>query len=237
MTMRRLFVLSLLMLFTLRAWSVDLLTEEDAPLNMKKDGRIVGSSTEKLEEAFKRINAASHMEMMPWSRAYQLAQNTADTCVFSAARTPERENSFQWIGPIAALDWTLYTRKDNPAKITKIEDVRKETIGGYAQDVISVWLSAHGYRVETLPSDDGNPQKLNHNKFNYWASSRARGSALLAKQGLADSIVPVLSFGHTDLYLACNPGTSKDLVQKLNDTLHQMATDGTSAAIDKRYSQ
>jgi polar amino acid transport system substrate-binding protein len=232
---RKSLLLLILMSASLRAWSIDLVTEDDPPLNMKQDGRIVGESTEKLEEAFKRINAASHMEVLPWSRAYQLAQNNADTCVFSTARTPERESQFQWVGPIAELDWTLYARKDNAAKIGKIDDVRKETIGGYTQDVISVWLSAHGYHVDTAPSDDGNPQRLLHNQFNYWASSHSRATALLAKQGLTDSIVPVLSFGHTDLYLACNPGVSKDIVHKLNDTLKQMTADGTMAAIDKRY--
>jgi polar amino acid transport system substrate-binding protein len=230
-------LLLVLMLASLRAWSIDLVTEDDPPHNMKQDGRIVGDSTEKLEEAFKRINAASHMEVLPWSRAYQAALSNADTCVFSTARTPEREAQFQWVGPIASLDWTLFARKDNATKISKIEDVRKETIGGYTQDVISVWLSSHGYHVDTAPSDDGNPQKLLHNRFNYWASSRSRAEALLTKQGLTDSIVPVLSFGHTDLFLACNPGVSKDLVQKLNDTLKQMAADGTMAAIDKRYPQ
>lgn len=230
-------LLLILMSATLRAWSIDLVTEDDPPHNMKQDGRIVGDATEKLEEAFKRINAGSHIEVMPWSRAYQAAQNTANTCVFSTARTPERESQFQWVGPIAAVDWTLYARKDNAGKIAKIDDVRKDTIGGYTQDVISVWLTSHGYHVDTAPSDDGNPQRLLHNHFNYWATSRSRASFLIAKQGLGDSIVPVLSFGHTDLYLACNPGVSKDLVQKLNDTLKQMATDGTTAAIEKRYPQ
>jgi polar amino acid transport system substrate-binding protein len=237
MTHRKTFWLLILMSASLRAWSVDLVTEEDPPHNMKQEGRIVGDSTEKLEEAFKRVNAASHIEVLPWSRAYQMAQNNADTCVFSTARTPEREGQFQWVGPISSLDWTLYTRKDNATKIAKIDDVRKETIGGYTQDVISVWLSGHGYHVDTAPSDDGNPQKLVQHKINYWASSRSRAGALLTKQGLTDSIVPVLSFGHTDLYLACNPGVSKDLVQKLNDALKQMTTDGTMAAIDKRYPQ
>ena len=237
MTIRKPLLLLVLMFATLRAWSVDLLTEEDPPNNMKRDGRIVGDATDKLEEAFKRVNAASHIDMMPWSRAYQSALNSADACVFSTARTPDRENQFQWVGPIAASDWTLYTRKDNATKIAKIDEVRKETIGGYSQDVISSWLSSHGYHVDAALSDDGNPQKLLHNHFNYWASARSRAAALLAKQGLTDSIVPVLSFGHTDLYLACNPGVSKDLVQKLNEALKKMAADGTSAAIDARYPQ
>lgn len=212
-----------------------LVTEDDPPHNMMRDGKIVGLATEKVQQAFKRIKATPEIEMMPWSRAYQLALTRADHCVFSAARTAERESLFQWVGPIGAMDWVLYTRADNPSKIKSLEAARKELIGGYLQDVISVWLAEQGYRVETVSNDKLNPSKLLAGRFNYWASSRPRASSLLAKEDLTTRIVPALTFGHTDLYLACNPEVPAEVVQKLNEALREMTKDGTAGLIDARY--
>lgn len=221
------------------AHALQLVTEDDPPHNMIKDGKIIGIASDKLEEAFKRAGMTRRVEMMPWARAYQSALTQSDHCVFSAARTKEREASFKWVGPVAAMDWVLYGRADHPGvRPSRLEDVRKEAIGGYLQDVISVWLADHGYRVETASSDAANPKKLQMGRINYWASSRPRATAMLAKDpDLGLQIVPLLTFGHTDLYLACHLSTPDDTVQKLNAALKQMKEDGTSARIDARYAR
>lgn len=219
------------------AEGLELVTEDDPPHNMIKGGKLVGIATEKIEEAFKRSAVPEHMELMPWARAYQSALTQPGYCVFSAARTPEREASFKWVGPIAAMDWVLYARAGSPAKPGKLDEVRKETIGGYVQDVISVWLADQGYRVDAAPNDSANPKKLMMERINYWASSRPRATAMLAKDDLAARIVPVLTFGHTDLYLACNRATPDAQVRKLNEALKQMKDDGTAAKIEARYAR
>lgn len=231
----RFIISSLLLLTCATASGLELIAEDDPPHNMLVDGKIVGISTEKLEEAFKRIGARAHISLMPWARAYQAALTRPDHCVFSTARITEREALFQWIGPVASMDWVLYRRADNPVTIMKLEDVGQEPIGGYLQDVISVWLADHGYRVDTAPNDAVNPRKLLVGRFNYWASSRPRATALLEKDILTKRIVPVLTFGHTDLYLACHLSTPNDLIKKLNVALRHMQEDGTAAQIEVRY--
>jgi polar amino acid transport system substrate-binding protein len=182
--------------------------------------------TEKLEEAFRRVGIPEHADLMPWARAYQSALSTPDFCMFSAGRAAEREALFHWVGPVAALDRVLYAHADYANKPAKLEDVRKEMLGGYLQDAISVWLAGSGYHVDTAPCGDYNPQKLLNVRFNFRASSRTRASALLAKQGLTDRIFPGLTFGHSDLNLACNPAVPMATVAKLKDALKQMVVDG-----------
>jgi polar amino acid transport system substrate-binding protein len=228
----------ILLSLSLTAQAIQLVTEDDPPHNMLKNGKVVGIATEKVEEAFRRTKLAPRIELMPWARAYQFALSQRDYCVFSAARTAERESLFKWVGPIAAMDWVLYARADQPGrKPEKLDDVHKEAIGGYLQDVISVWLADHGYNVETASNDSVNPKKLMAGRFNYWASSRPRATALLAKENLESQIVPVLTFGHTDLYLACNHSLEDDIVRRLNDALKRMNEDGTSAKIEARYAR
>lgn len=51
------------------AWQ--LVTAEDAPHNMRQNGRMVGISTDKLLEAFQRVGVEPDINIMPWARAYQ----------------------------------------------------------------------------------------------------------------------------------------------------------------------
>jgi polar amino acid transport system substrate-binding protein len=60
---------------------------------------------------------------------------------------------------------------------------------------------------------------------------------LLRQENLSGAIVPVLTFGHTDLYLACHRDVSDELVMKLNAVLRRMHKDGTSAKIEARYAR
>lgn len=217
--------------------ALELVTEDDPPHNMLKDGKVIGIATEKLEEAFRRSAIAQRIELMPWARAYQAALTQPGVCVYSAARTTERETLFKWVGPIAAMDWVLYAPAGRSARPAKLEDVRQQMIGGYLQDVISVWLATQGYRVDTATSDASNPKKLLAGRIDYWASSRPRATALLAQENAGASIVPVLTFGHTDLYLACHRSVADDTVRQLNDALAKMKADGSAARIEARYAR
>lgn len=221
----------------MQAHALELMTEDDPPHNMLHDGKLAGIATDKLAEAFRRAGVPQHMELVPWARAYQSALTQPGFCAFSAARTAEREPLFKWIGPVAAMDWVLYARADGKPVPAKLEDARSKMVGGYLQDVISVWLAEQGYQVDTASSDASNPRKLLAGRIDYWASSRPRATALLAKENLAGRIVPVLTFGHTDLYLACNQSTSDEVVKKLNQALRVMKDDGTAAKIEARYAR
>lgn len=231
-------MMAALLAASLQARALELLAEDDPPNNMLVNGRVAGMSADKLMEAFRRAGVPQQMELVPWARAYQSALTQPGSCAFSAARTPEREALFKWIGPVAQTDWVLYARADSKLPVPrKLEDVRNRVLGGYLQDVISLWLLDHGYRVDTATSDAANPHKLLAGHIDYWASAGPRATALLSRDELSNRIVPVLTFGHTDLYLACHKTTSEDIVKKLNAALRTMEEDGTSVKIDKRYAR
>ena len=217
------------------AVAVELVTEDGPPYNIYQNGKITGISTDKLAEAFSRIGEPLHIQVMPWARAYQSALTLPNYCVYSTARTSEREALFKWVGPLAVMDWVLFALADNPDKITKLEDLRHEVIGGYRQDVISNWLLEHGYQVDLATTDSSNPQKLAGKRFKYWASSRLGATTLIASQGLTGRIVPVLTFRQAYLYLACNLATPDPILKKLNAALSKINEDGTGTRIEVRY--
>ncbi|GAB2862982.1 hypothetical protein GCM10027277_34510 [Pseudoduganella ginsengisoli] len=154
------------------------------------------------------------------------------------ARSHDREEKFRWIGPIAQIEWTLYARVDDKrAPPASLEDVRGTLIGGAALDVITQWLVASKFKVDQTATDGLNPAKLVAGRFDYWAVSRQRGATTTALAGLTGKVAPVLTFGHSDLYVGCHRNTPDDVIRKLNQSLAEMRADGTVDRILARYAR
>lgn len=210
-------------------------TESSPPSAMMGDGKVIGFATDKIRVIMERVGIDYAIEILPWKRAYLLAQNQPHTCVYSTTRVPEREALFKWIGPTHENDWTLFGRAGRNYQIATIEDARKYRIGAYNGDVRSDALIAQGFTVDTVQDKLSNPRKLLVDRIDLWASSVRVGSAILADNGWSKQIVPVLTFKRTELYLACNPSVPNALVAKMNAALRAMNSEGVSAAIERKY--
>ena len=210
-------------------------TESSPPSAMMGERQVIGFATEKIRGIMERVGIDYDIDMLPWKRAYLLAQSQQDTCVYSTTRVPDRESLFKWIGPTHENDWTLFGRADRNYRITSIEDARKYRIGTYNGDVRSDALIAQGFLVDTVQDKLANPRKLLVNRIDLWASSVRVGNAIVAENGWGGQIVPVLTFKRTELYLACNRSVPDALVAKMNAALRAMNSEGVSAAIERKY--
>jgi polar amino acid transport system substrate-binding protein len=65
-----------------QAAEIHLVTENYPPFNFMKDGEIVGLGADQVREIMVRENIEFTMEMLPWSRAFWLAENRKNHCVF-----------------------------------------------------------------------------------------------------------------------------------------------------------
>ena len=70
-----LFIASICMLAnqSLAAEELTILTENLPPLNYLKNGKLVGSSVEIVQEIQKRLGSQEPIQVYPWARAYQMA--------------------------------------------------------------------------------------------------------------------------------------------------------------------
>ncbi|HEY0063760.1 MAG TPA: transporter substrate-binding domain-containing protein [Telluria sp.] len=210
-------------------------TESSPPSAMMGEDQVIGFATDKIRTIMQRVGIDYDIEILPWKRAYLLAQTHADTCVYSTTRVPDRETMFKWIGPTHENDWTLFGRAGRDYQIVRIEDARRYRIGAYNGDVRSDALIAQGFNVDTVQDKLSNPRKLLVDRIDLWASSVRVGSALIAENGWTDQIVPVLTFKRTELYLACHKSVPDALVSKMNAALRAMNSEGVSAAIERKY--
>jgi len=222
----------------LAAPSLMITAEHSPPASMKVDGQVVGREGEKIREMLARAGYAYKIDVLPWKRAFTMAQRDPYTCVYSTSRTPERELQFKWIGPTDEAEWVLMGRADRKYNLHSLDDARKLRIGTYNGDARDEFLRARGFEVDGAPNNDANPKKLMLDRIDLWAvGMRNNDRSALAQNVDLEQIVPVLTFHHVKVYLACNPSVPDAMVERMNAALDSMRKDGTFNRLEKKYEQ
>jgi len=215
--------------------TLHLSTETSAPYSMREGDRVTGIGTDMVRAILERSGIAYSIDLLPWKRAYTLALERGDACVYSTTRTPEREPLFKWIGPIGEAEWVLMARADRKLNLQTLDDARPYRIGTYNGDARDVYLRERGFHVDPAPNDLTNPRKLMLGRIDLWAASTRRSGPTLERLGYAGKIVPVLVFNRVHIYLACNRAVPDALVTRMNGAVETMERDGSARAILHRY--
>jgi polar amino acid transport system substrate-binding protein len=227
----------LLQPLTISAQTLQLTTEDYPPFNIidAKNGKISGISTEKVAELMLRAKEKYTINAFPWARAFQMARNETNTCVFSTTRSPEREAMFKWVGPLVKNNWFIFGRADDSRHPRSLEELRPYVLGTYRNDAIGEFLTLKGFKTDMTTADADNPRKLLLGRFDFWATGELLGAAILKNQGLESKIVPLFHFNQTEMYLACHSSVAPERIDLWNQLLREMERDGTNAAIEKKY--
>ena len=209
--------------------------EPSPPAAMREGDDITGRETEKIRMLMQRSGTNYRIDLLPWKRAYVLVQQRPDMCVYSMSRTPEREALFNWVGPTDEADWVFYGRAEQNLRLRTLEDARPLRIGTYAGDARDSFLRAHGFNVDSTPNDATNPEKLLAHRIDLWAVGIRAGSGPLTQFAWSDRLVPVLTFNHINVYLACNRAVPDAVILQLNTTLATLRRDGSFKTIEQKY--
>ena len=222
--------------------SIVLLTENFPPYNMAKNGKnfaqnenIEGIAVDILRETFKRAGIPYSMTLrFPWERIYHLALENPGYGVFVAARVPEREKLFKWVGPIGPDDWVLLARANSSIVLTSLEQARPYRIGAYKGDAIALSLEKQGFAPVIVLRDQDNARKLLAGQIDLWATGDPAGQFLARQVGIS-GFKTVLRFNQAELYLALNKEVPDEVVNKLQKALDELRAEGVVDKIRARY--
>ena len=222
------------------AQTVNLLTEDAYPFQYLENKQLTGMAVEVVNEVFKRAGVVHKDELMLWKDAYDRVQMYPNTCIYSTARTENREKLFKWIGPIVENKWAAFAKKGFKGSLSRGEDFNQYRVGVLKGDAKERYLKdlAVTFRVPEV-DDAANPPKLTLNrtapdKIDLWVTGYYTGAHVATKIGVND-IFPVWVFKTSDNYLACQTSLPQATVEKLQQALDAMKRDGTHAAIVARY--
>lgn len=221
------------------AHALTLITEENPPLNYTEGGRVTGYATEVVTEMGKRARIPLKFAVMPWAKGYVAAQAGRDNCLYSTARLENRENLFQWVGPIAFNRWAVYGRTDFAGAIRSLDDLKPHRIGAVTFDAKADYLKAMSVvNLLLVDEDRENPPRLflprtDPNYIDLWVTSLS-GAKKTAGARLKD-IKLVYTIRDVPSFLACSPHVPRDVVGKFGGALKSMEKDGSLQKIADRY--
>ena len=218
--------------------TITILTEENPPNNFEDSNKkITGISTEIVEEIFNNAKIKYKIEIMPWARAYDTALKSKNIGLYSLARTPDREKSFYWIGPLIKNDWVFFSKKDVKIKIKDLEDAKKYQIGVYNQSALANYLLQNGFKanenLDISNEEKYNPTKLEKGRIDLWATGLLVG--LYNAKLLNTKFYPIFTIKETQLYLAFSKDTNENLIKQLKDSFNKVKNNEKIINIQKKY--
>lgn len=202
--------------------SFQISTEDYPPYNHydERNKTIVGLATDKVRNAMDKAGFKYQIRLYPWLRAYNRALNGSRHCVYSTARTPEREALFHWIGPLVTVEWALFAKKGTAAaSIQKLEEARQFVIGGLEGDASLSELKRQGFKTESVVTNWLNKDKLVGQRIQLWIDDPAYIDFEKQKGTEFFDYVKVVRIANVDLYLACNLKTPEEEIKLLKKSV------------------
>ena len=82
---------------------------------------------------------------LPFKRGLMTVQSKANHAFFNMSRTPERERTVKWVGPIIVFQTYLYEASRRPTGIQKLEDARHMKLCVVRGNIHDSFLTMHGF--------------------------------------------------------------------------------------------
>ncbi|MES2821868.1 MAG: ABC transporter substrate-binding protein [Pseudomonadota bacterium] len=223
-------------------YSVVLLTENFPPFNMAVDDKnfarddgIDGISADVVREMFKRAGIKYSLSLrFPWDRLYRLTQEKPNYGLFSTTRTPERESSFKWVGPLGKTSWVLVAAPGSTIEVKDLKDAAQYKIGAYKNNAVTQSLESQKIPLVTALRDQENIRKLVKGQIDLWATDDPAGRYMARQEGVSGMRI-VLNMNDAELYLALNKETPDEVIQRLQKALDELRTEGFVDDITNNY--
>lgn len=219
-----------------------LVTSPWPPSNyLDEEGQPTGLTVAIIEAMKEKLGLSTPIEVIPWARGYKIAQSEPNILLFTAAKTPEREEmGFTFIAP--AVMWThgLLAKKDSGIEIKSLEDARSQ--GLTAVGVRGSWqvklLQEAG--IDTVEADDQETcaRMLLAGRVNVWITSQLQASTVLQEIDMLPSAVePVFIHRRSPSYLMVSNGTDPNLLKKWENAFDELKKSGELYKVAEEWSQ
>jgi len=223
--------------------TIQLFTEVSPPFNYGTgagtERKVEGSSVDIVNEIQTRTGHVNKINLSIWTDAYAVVQYLPNSAVFTTARTPERENMFQWVGPISSSRTYFYTLANSGLTIETLEQ---------AKNLQSISTPNGWFTHEFLINNNFNnivaTSRTSMEAFNQLISGEVQAFLMtdLDVKWLADiSGVPMSDLTqHMEAmnikdYIAFSLNTPESIVQQWQNHLNNMKSDGTFETIWNKW--
>ena len=218
-------VLLLALAFTSSAKVLSAVTAEHKLLQYQENGIAKGPSAEIFKLLMTTAGLEYQLDFIPWARAYQIAESTENTIIFSMIRNPEREHKFHWILPVSQVLQTFIGKSNHTTK----EQYSLKRIKKYLTVVIRNTLAHHtllkngfveGENLYVVSKLDTALQLFFDNKVQFIFIEPNVVRKQLPRYQLTNSDIvlgPIFGKAIKKSYIAINKEASPHIVKKLKE--------------------
>lgn len=215
-----------------------LLTTDVQPLAFINNGKLGGFCVEIVEEIQRRLGEPAPMKMLPWARAYALAQTAPHTLLVCPKRTPEREKLFQWVGPLFKADTYLYTKAGMRTPLHTLADLKQLPNLLVIRDSYAFhYLSAKGFEnLYVVNNASGMLQMLVADRASAMVLETLQFDFVVHEDGAPHAaIVPVMKLQSVSSNLAFSRDVPGKVVAQWQAEFDAMKRDGTYRKIYDKW--
>ncbi len=223
--------------------TMQLFTEVNPPDNYGtgKDTtrKVEGSAVDIVNEIQARNGYVNKINLSLWNDAYATTQYLPNSAVFSTARTPERENMFQWVGPISSGMIHFYTLSSSELTIETLEQAKAlksiATPNGWCSHDFLIKNNFQNIVATAITSQDAFNQLIT-GEVEALLLTDVGVNWLTNKNGIPLSTITrqmeALNFNG---YIAFSLSTPASTVQQWQNHLNNMREDGTFETIWNKW--
>ncbi len=225
--------LSLAPLTASLADTLHFVTEEYAPFNYTKDGKITGIAVEQIEAITKAAGIDYTLEIMPWARAFAMAESQPKYCVFTTGYNRERSDRFVWVNPLLKDEMVLLKREDGGKGPASLQEALGMKVGSQRGDFAVEALEDLGFRDIDLATDiDITLRKLLSGRVDLMPTS-IKTYDRMVKDG--HPVEKAMLMAGQIYGLACHRQTPQGLIKALQFQLDKLILSGEQDRIFTAY--
>ncbi|WP_165403580.1 MULTISPECIES: ABC transporter substrate-binding protein [unclassified Duganella] len=208
------------------------------PLSFTRDGAITGYCVELIRELQRRVGDTTHIELMPWARAYRMGMDGANVVLLCPKRTPEREPRFKWVGPVLESESMFYALRRSRIHLSSLNEARALEGILVPRDFYSYqYLRDAGFtNLEPVNSSQTMLAMLLAGRRPVMVLDREQLPALLEQAGAdADQVEPVLKLMSIQSYFTFALDAPDSQVAQWQQALDRMKRDGALARLQRQW--
>ena len=202
-------------------------TEQLPPYDYLENGTLTGISIDLLELITEKMGAKvtpEEVHLVSWAECYQAALTQNGTVIFSTVRTPDREQSFKWAGPIYTDSMVLFAKRDSGIMIDSPDDLKGYRIGAIAghiaiQQLLDIGVNQNQIVLES--NESALITKLESGEIDLWAYPEASGK-YFAAQLTGNRYSVVYHLQPIDLYYAFSKDIPDSTVQSFQESIDEV---------------
>lgn len=213
------------------------------PFMYQHNNQLSGITVDSVNLIFKQAEVPVIIRALPWARAYNQALKDSNSFVFPLFKTPEREQSFHWVGPIPpTYNMSFYKLKSRTdIKINHLADAKKYRVGVLNKVASHKFLLDQGFiegkNLFVVTEPEQNIKKLLAKRIDLLINNPYTLSIQLAAlQHKIDDLEASIPLYKTEpVYIGLNKKIAQNTVNKLKNAYLELKQQGQFKTIAQAY--